>query len=67
MLDARVAQAATAEILEAHSIPAAVSKNMRDMISATEQTDPPSTHVVLREPPNRTEEAVAPPQNASIP
>ncbi len=66
MLDALAAQAATAAILEAHSIPAAVSKNMRDMLPVTQKTDAPSAHVVLKEAPSRTEEAVAPLQSASI-
>ena len=59
MLDAAEARAATADILEAHSIPAAVSKNMRDLIAAAEKADPPRELVVLNESSSRTEEAGA--------
>ena len=54
MLDAREAQAATAEILEAHSIPAAVSKNMRDMLVAGQEQDALAAHVSLTDVSTRT-------------
>jgi len=61
VLAATEARAATAEILEAHSIPAAVSKNMRDLLptAATEPAQIPEL-VAEGESASRTKEAEAP-------
>ena len=60
VLSATEARAATAEILEAHSIPAAVSKNMRDLLPTT-ATEPAKLPELVAdvEPASRTEEAGA--------
>ena len=60
VLAASEARAATAEILEAHSIPAAVSKNMRDLLPApaTEAAGTPEP-VAQSESASRTKEAGA--------
>ena len=59
MLDASAARAATAEILEAHSIPAVVSKNMRDLLPASAKADAPRELPLPSESASRTEVAAA--------